>query len=98
MWKKRTMKQKKLRREPKFKKIIFEIFSYFSIRLLGHSGSSKKSTTQAVEPAVAPTFPNNPKIAANTFAIIIPPSILFKHCCLNHNFYNSYKEAHKLYK
>ena len=74
------------------------IFYYLSIKLFGHSGSSKKIATQAVEPAVAPTFPNNPKIAANTFAIIIPPFILFKHCCLNHNFYNSYKEAHKLYK
>lgn len=74
------------------------IFYYFSIKLLGHSGSSKKIATQAVEPAVAPTLPNNPKIAANTFAIILPPSILFKHCCLNHSFDNFYKEGQILYK
>lgn len=68
------------------------LLNYFSIKLFGHSGSSMKKAMQAFEPAVATMIPKNPSTEANNLAIFFPPFYLFKHYCLNHNFYNCYKE------
>lgn len=67
--------------------------NYFSIRLFGHSGSSKKIEIQELELVLAVATPTKLAKVANNFNISTPPLYISKHFCLNHNFYNCCMEV-----
>lgn len=72
--------------------ILYRRTCYFSIMLFGHSGSSIKNAMQPLAPKVLTAPPRSPKTDANNFNISPPPLYISKHYCLNHSFYNFYKE------